>query len=418
MAGHLARATRADLLVAAGCAVLSLGLLLLVPLLGQADPAAVEGAPDPAGRVWWASLGLLLAQSAALVWRRPHPEVVAGLSAVAVPIGAAVGMGPALGLTSVALLVAVYTLATLRAPTRSRPLLTLIGVLIAGGHLVAGLRADLSVGQAVGTALLQVVSLIGAPLLVAALVVARREARTAGADRLSALAREQEALIQAAVARERTAMARELHDIAAHHLTGIAVMSAAIAGQIDTDPAAAKASVGEVRRQSTAVLRDLRSLVGLLRDQDETAGATAGVRVETLAGLPDLVGGVTSSGQDVGLTVLRPADGRSPDAGIGPLAQLAAYRMVQEALANAARHAPGARCEVEVDDRDPAALVVTVRNGPAPHPPDPGARGGLGLVGMRERAELTGSRLEAGVTPDGGWLVRLSIPRAEPVGTP
>jgi signal transduction histidine kinase len=216
------------------------------------------------------------------------------------------------------------------------------------------------------------------------------------------------------VARERTAMARELHDIAAHHLTGIAVMSAAIAGQIDTDPSGAKAAVGDVRRQSTAVLRDLRSLVGLLRDHDPTA-AHDGVHVQTLAGVTDLVGEVLAGGQDVGLTVLEPVGSRRLGAGIGPLAQLAAYRMVQESLANAARHAPGGRCVVEVDDRDAEALLVTVRNAPAPQVVQPVSRGGLGLVGMRERAELTGSRLEVGPTPDGGWLVRLRIPRAASV---
>ena len=94
--------------------------------------------------------------------------------------------------------------------------------------------------------------------------------------RCEALEREHDALVQAAIARERTAMARELHDIAAHHLSGIAVMTAAIATQIDTDPAAAKRAVGQVRQQSTEVLRDLRSLVGLLREDQEPEDSPAG----------------------------------------------------------------------------------------------------------------------------------------------
>lgn len=422
--------TRTDALVAVGCGAVAVLLLLLLPVLAESEPGAADDLPDVGGPGWWAVLATLVAQAAVLAWRRRRPGWVAGAVAAAVPLAAAVGIGSAVGLTSLAVLVAVYTLATLRAPAQVWPVLTAAGVLVVTGHVVAGLRGDGPVGEALVAALVQGVVLVGAPLLVAALVVARRESRTAQEDRVAALEREQDALVRAAVDRERTAMARELHDIAAHHLTGIAVLSAAIAVQIDTDPAAAKAAVREVRRESTAVLRDLRSLVGLLRDHDsdddsdhgshdgshDRGPAGAGVRVESLGGVPGLVADVAAGGQDVGLTVLGPTGDRAPGAGVGPLAQLAAYRMVQEALANAARHAVGARCEVEVDDRDPAALVVTVRNGPAPRTSDPAARGGLGLVGMRERAELTGSLLEVGPAPDGGWSVRLRVPRADTVG--
>lgn len=197
-------------------------------------------------------------------------------------------------------------------------------------------------------------------------------------------------------------------------------MSAAIATQIDVDPVAAKIAVGEVRQQSTAVLRDLRSLVGLLRDDDEQAGPSD-VRTETLTGISGLMAEVSEAGRAVELPVLGPDDGRSLGARIGPLAQLTAYRMVQESLTNAGRHAAGTRSEVEVDDRHPDRLVITVFNAPQPQAP-PSARqpraphpvGGLGLVGRRERADLTGSQLSAGPTADGGWQVRLAIPRADP----
>jgi signal transduction histidine kinase len=401
-----------DARVPAGCATLAVVLLLLVPLLAEAEPGAADGVPDPGAAAWWAVLVTLLAQSAALGWRRHRPEVVAVVVAAAVPVAAVAGIGSAVGLTSFAVLVAVYTLATLRAPLSVWTWLTVVALLVAAGHTVAGLRGDVSAGEAVANGLVQAVVLLGGPLLVAALVTARRESRSAREDRVLALEREYDALVQAAVARERTAMARELHDIAAHHLTGIAVMSAAIATQIDTDPAGAKAAVGDVRRQSTAVLRDLRSLVGLLRDP-ESAETQDGVRVATLAGVPGLVDEVVAGGQDVGLTVLRSTETRTLGGDVGPLAQLAAYRMVQESLANAARHAPGARSEVEIDDRDPEALVVTVRNAPGRQPTEQGSRGGLGLVGMRERAELTGSHLDVGPSGDGGWQVRLRTPRAE-----
>ena len=116
------------------------------------------------------------------------------------------------------------------------------------------------------------------------------------------------------------------------------------------------------------------------------------------------------------LTVLE-ASGHPLGEGIGPLAQLAAYRMVQESLANAARHAPGARCEVVVDDRDTASLVVTVRNDPATRPPDVAVgSSGFGLVGMRERVSMLGGSLETGRTPDGGFTVSATLPLDDAVG--
>ena len=381
---------------------------LTLPLLAQADPSVAENAPDVGTFVWWAGLVILMTQSIALVWRRQHVGTVTATVVAAVPIGAALGMGPALGLTSMATLIAVYTLAMSRPLQRAWPLLTVVFFTVTAGHLVAGLNTQVPVGQAVGAALLQGASLIGVPLIVATLVATRRESRSAREDQARALEREHEALVQSAIARERTSMARELHDIAAHHLTGIAIMSAAISGQIDTDPAAAKEAVEELRHQSTAVLRDLRSLVGLLRDNDASADDDpAGIRVESLTGIPDLVSVVIEGGRDVAVTVLDSPDGQPLGWSIGPLAQLATYRMVQEALANAGRHAEGARCEIQIDDRDPAALVVTVRNSPAARATNAPDRSGFGLVGMQERAELTGSHLEHGFTTDGGWTASL-----------
>nr|WP_242680479.1 histidine kinase [Nocardioides sp. IC4_145] len=200
-------------------------------------------------------------------------------------------------------------------------------------------------------------------------------------------------------------MARELHDIAAHHLSGIAIAASALERQVATDPDGAREAARQVRRQSTSVLRDLRSLVGLLRDRDGGGGA----RPETLGGIADLVADVVAIGREVTWTVR--GDASAADREVGPLAQLAAYRVVREALANAGRHAPGAACTVTLDARDPAEVTLVVRNGPAVGEPDPVAGGGFGLVGMRERAGLTGARVDAGPTGDGGWEVRLVLPR-------
>nr|WP_247601822.1 sensor histidine kinase [Cellulomonas denverensis] len=193
-------------------------------------------------------------------------------------------------------------------------------------------------------------------------------------------------------------MARELHDIAAHHLSGIALMASAIDRQLESDPAAAREGLHQVREQSRVVLTDLRRLVGLLREDDP-----AETSAWSLASVPGLVR------EPVMLRVWR--GDRELGAGVGPLAQLAGYRMVQESLANARSHAPGAACVVEVDDRDGAACVLTVTNGPPSAPPVLSDGGGHGLRGMAERAELVGGDLRYGPTAEGGWQVWLRLPR-------
>ncbi len=404
-----------DLVVAGACGALALAALAVAPALAAADPSAGLTLPDPGGLGWWLGAATLLAQAGLLLLRRTAPRAVLLAVAAGVPVAVACGLGDASGVATLAVLVAVLTLGLARPLATSWPAYAATAVLVAVGITLAGLDVGGSTAEAVGAGVLQGIGTVGLPLVVAALLTARRETRQARESQAAAMAREQDALLAAAVARERTAMARELHDIAAHHLSGIAVMTAAIGTQIDTDPAAAKESVELVRRQSKAVLGDLRSLVGLLREQDpgQRGDGSAPVRPESLAGVSALVDDAITAGRDVHLRVL---PGEHPlGAGVGPLAQLAAYRMVQESLANAARHAPGARAEVVLDDRDRTAAVVTVRNeaplGVRSDGSTPAGTGGFGLLGMAERAELTGARLDHGPTAEGGWQVRLRMPR-------
>jgi len=396
--------------VVVGCWVLAVGSFALLPLVSTGPDA--ERVPGLDEIAWWVGAALVTAQAVVVLRWRSTPRPVLVAVAAAAPVAGAATLGDATNVTGFFVMVAAYFVAVARPALRSWPWLVTAGVLVASGGVIAGLRLDDPVLTAVGGPLLQATGTVGAPVLVGILVATRRESREAREDQQRALLRERDALLTAAVARERTAMARELHDIAAHHLSGIAVMSAAIGTQIDTDPAGAKEAAAQVRRQSVSVLHDLRSLVGLLRvGDDDSASGTTPTRIENLGGLAALTSDFSSAATPVELTVLE-ASGHPLGEGIGPLAQLAAYRMVQESLANAARHAPGARCEVVVDDRDTASLVVTVRNDPATRPPDVAVgSSGFGLVGMRERADLTGARLEHGPTSDGGWQVLLRIPR-------
>lgn len=400
--------------VVAGCWALAVGSFALLPLVSTGPDA--ERVPGFTETAWWVGAALVTLQAVFVLRWWSNPQVALLMAAPAAVLAGGVTLGDATNVTGFFVMVAAYLLAVARAVRETWPALVAAGGQVACGGYFAGLRLDDPVLTSVGGSLLQAVGTVGAPVLIGVLVATRRESRAAREDQHRALIRERDALLTAAVARERTAMARELHDIAAHHLSGIAVMSAAIGTQIDSDPDGAKAAAAQVRRQSVSVLHDLRSLVGLLRvgDEDSAVSGSTPTRIENLAGLAALTADFSSSATPVELTVLE-ATGHPLGEGVGPLAQLAAYRMVQESLANAARHAPGARCVVVVDDRDAAALVVTVRNDPSTRPPHVavGSSGssGFGLVGMRERADLTGARLEHGPTSDGGWQVLLRIPR-------
>lgn len=383
-------------------------LLVAAPGLDSAD-AEMSGSPALGSASWWVALVMLTAQAVVLLERRARPLAVLLVVAAASVVLAVSGAGDATSLASAAVLVAVWSAVTSTSlPRRAKALagaVTGAGLLVALGTCLSQTSIGLPVGTAVLAGLVQGAGVIAAPALLAATVRARRDARVAQTDLADAVDREQSAQIAAAIAQERTAMARELHDIAAHHLTGIAVMTGAVERQIDTDPAGAKESVRQVRTQSTAMLRELRGLVTLLRSPEQAEEASGQERLSQLASLVDEA---RRTGLEVTLSTLGAV---SVTESVGPLAQLSAYRTVQECLANAARHAPGAPCEVVLDALDPAAVVVTVRNGPpAIAPARTPRRRGLGLVGMQERADLTDSALEAGPTAEGGWQTRLRIP--------
>ncbi|UZN03721.1 sensor histidine kinase [Cellulomonas sp. S1-8] len=395
--------------VPAACWVLSVGLLAASVVVSSTDPATASGVPGFDDAAWWWSVGVLALQAAALAWWGGRPR--AALLAVAALMPALLVLGDGIGVGLIAVMVATYRAVLARPARRLTPTLLGAGALVAAAVAATALRGGVDGWPAVVAGLLQAVGGVGLPVVAASVVGSRRDALDALAGTAEAQSRERDALVQVAVERERTAMARELHDIAAHHLSGIAVMTGAIGRQIDVDPDGAKVAVAQVREQSTAMLRDLRNLVVLLRDVDGPGEPGGPVRMETLAGIGELVAGAQEAGSAVSLETSGPVAELAASGAVGPLAQLAAYRVVQEALANAARHAPGARCEVTLDARDEGRVEVVVRNGPpaegeAPAHHDPG----YGLVGMHERAELTGATLRYGPTLAGGWQVTLSVP--------
>ncbi|MCL3862344.1 sensor histidine kinase [Actinotalea sp. K2] len=407
----LRRPLRRDVVIAVVCWSVAVGLLLLVRTVSGLDPELADDVAGLSTTTWWATALTVSGQAVALLWARVAPRAILLVVATIPLIVSWTTAGTLLSLTSVAVAVASYVAFVERPLDAARAVGLAVVAMTFVAFAVAGLREDeLGAGAVLAGSLAQAALVVGVPALVALLVSSRRDIREAREHELRAVERENEARVREARAHERTAMARELHDIAAHHLSGITVMAAAIERQIGTDPEGARDGARQVRGQSAAVLRDLRRLVGLLREDD-----VAELSVEALHGIAELTGRISQHGTPVGLTTLRDEGGRPLGSGLGPLAQLTAYRMVQEALANAVQHAPGARCLVTMDDRDPSSLLVTVRNEAAATAPT--SRGsGLGLVGMRERAELTGADLRYGPTTDGGWDVSLRLPRDPTAG--
>ncbi|MEV0116327.1 histidine kinase [Streptomyces sp. NPDC050844] len=236
-------------------------------------------------------------------------------------------------------------------------------------------------------------------------VLVRNHREAADAARLRA---EQTALLAEmdrvqAVTAERARMARELHDMVANHLSAIAIHSTA-ALSLD-DPQTSKDALAVIRENSVEGLAEMRRLIGILRDSSDDREPAA---APTLDGLGALIGNARTNGLDVTLDDTRaPEDDKLP----APV-ELAAYRIVQESLTNALKHASPGRVTVALA-QEPRALTVRVTS-PYGDPSGPRAPGsGAGLVGMRERTELLGGTFESGPesSPDGKvWIVYATLP--------
>jgi signal transduction histidine kinase len=205
-----------------------------------------------------------------------------------------------------------------------------------------------------------------------------------------------------AVLTERQRIARELHDVVAHHMSMIAIQAEAAPYKVADVPDETRRDLAEIRATALDALTELRRILGVLRAEDgaETAPQPG------LDRLDELVANARGAGLRVGTRLGGDLAGLPP--GVG----LTAFRIVQEALSNAMRHAPGSRVDVEVS-RDDGLVWLGVVNGPpaagqVPGTPLPG--GGHGLVGMRERAAALGGELTARPTAEGGFAVTATLP--------
>jgi len=206
---------------------------------------------------------------------------------------------------------------------------------------------------------------------------------------------------QRAVLEERARIARELHDVVAHHMSLIAVRAETAPYRLTGLSETAKAEFGSLSEVAREALVEMRRLLGVLRHDQPAALAPQ----PQLADLPALIDAARQAGLSVELSA-PPAPGPVPS-GVG----VCAYRIVQESLSNASQHAPGAAVTVSVG-HDDGAVLLRVANGPG-GPPAPAGNEhgpGHGLTGMRERVALLGGSLSAGPVPGGGFVVSAVLP--------
>ncbi|MFJ3971916.1 sensor histidine kinase [Streptomyces parvus] len=225
-----------------------------------------------------------------------------------------------------------------------------------------------------------------------------RHTRAAAQSRLLEMERRQ------AAEAERAAIARELHDMIAHSVSVIAVRAESATYTTPDLSPPARDAFQEIAGTARSSMAELRRLLGVLRTGDDTSPAPLTAPQPSLAGLDDLLGQHRTVG---GAAELRISGERVP---LPASWELSAYRIVQEALTNARRHAPGAHAVVELHYGTRLLTVRVSDDGPGPEPSGDTGRAGHGLVGMAERASLLGGALTAGRGPAGGFLVEAELP--------
>jgi len=342
----------------------------------------------PAGL--WLTLGV---SATALVWRRRAPEIV---------LGVVLALMLALNAASVAVLPTLLVLLTVAEYLTGREVAAATVLAAAAVVAVAPLHG---VSENLAGVLLRLVA-VGLPAVVGLYLSARADYIGGLRERGERLERERELLAEQAVAEERVRIARELHDVVAHHVALMVVQVQALAA-IGSDDGEQRTGLERVAGLGREALSEMHRMLGVLRLGDGDASdrePQPGVR-----DLDRLVLQFTESGLDARLTVA--GEVRELPPGV----DLSTYRIVQEALTNVVRHAHARRVTVELEYQLDAVLVTVTDDGVGPQQARAGRNGadagGQGLVGMRERVALFGGGLHAGARADApGYEVRALLP--------
>ncbi|MEU3525377.1 sensor histidine kinase [Streptomyces sp. NPDC038707] len=245
-------------------------------------------------------------------------------------------------------------------------------------------------------------SVLGQALLYCSVLVWFGHLARRSAELTRRLRAEQAERARRAVAEERGRIARELHDVVAHHMSVISVQAGLARFVLDSAPAKARDALGTIADTSGEALEELRRMLHVLREEDP--GSPGRAPMPTLARLGDLVERVRAGGLPVDLAV------EGPERPLPPGVELCAYRVVQEALTNALKHAGPARARVELRYGAQELTARVTDDGGGTDPARVPAGAGHGLIGMRERAKLYGGAVSAGPRSGGGYEVLLTLP--------
>jgi signal transduction histidine kinase len=364
---------------------------------GIPAPRGLDAALAAVLAIWWVaevgdldtvgavSLGLM---TIPLAWRTSLPLASVALVSAGFALSAVPADPPEPIAQLVAMLIAPYSVAVHARGRRGA-----VGCAIA---LTGALAAGLLVGDDVVFILVLVGIACAAGMAVRRLGIrsTELEERAAQLDRQA----------RTAAAEERERIARELHDIVSHSVSLMVVQAGAAEQVLRRDPDQAERALSGIQATGRAAVDDLRRMLGLLRGADAPGGLAP---QPGLASMDELA----TSAREAGTPVeIERSDVPTLPAGV----DLAAYRIVQEAVTNATKHAPGCATTVRVG-RDGSDLSIEVRTTAPPRHNGSGANGtGHGLVGMRERAGVYGGALEAGYDESADWVVRARLPIASP----
>jgi signal transduction histidine kinase len=385
-------ATRLRLPVQAQDAVLAVSVALFQLLgtyraTGNQPGARPLGDPDSLGYLLLTAGGLIL-----LVRRRWPVAVFLSTTAISLVYYAA---GYPDGPATIGLFVATYTL-TAQGDGRQSLRLAAAGIaVLAVGWLLA---ADLESFNPAGWVLFR----IGTAVMAATLGESVRTRRVLTAEAVARAERAEQTKEEEARRRvdaERLRIAREVHDTVAHAIAVINVQAGVTAHVLDKRPEQARETLVTIEQTSARALGELRATLGMLRDAEDRRAPTPG-----LSQVEELVGMAREAGLDVKVEVA------SPPRELPSATDQAAYRILQESITNAIRHAGPARVTVSLTYGPDELELRVADDGRGPPDAGHGADRGQGIVGMRERAALLGGELTAGPRPGGGFQVQASLP--------
>ncbi|MFE3583527.1 sensor histidine kinase [Streptomyces vinaceus] len=285
---------------------------------------------------------------------------------------------------------ATVTFAAMRARPRAAVWMWLITV-------GAGIAIPVGFGRGEPVEIMPMAFLLAVSLLVVTVRNIRREAEqeVSAQQEVTAVERDRRTLLE-----ERTTIARELHDVVAHHMSVVAIQAEAAPYRVKNPPPELEAAFATIRENAVAALTELRRVLGVVRSADYEAPDAP---QPTLASLDGLLANV----REAGLGVEKTVTGAVRE--LPPGVELSAYRIIQEALSNTLRHAPGAAASVEVS-YVLGGLGIRVVNAAATGDVRPSPGAGHGITGMRERVAMLEGEMTAGVTEAGGYEVAVFIP--------